>query len=77
MDELHSQSRYYQSATHRSPHIAHFHASCPINFASQTTSLEHGMDKVALPMVSVITVAEGDISNRGSSGANGDIAGIE
>jgi hypothetical protein len=37
----------------------HFHANCPINFASQTTSVELGMDKVALPMVSVITVAEG------------------
>jgi hypothetical protein len=32
----------------------HFHASCPINFASQTTSVELGMDRVALPILRVI-----------------------
>ena len=37
----------------------HFHASCPINFASQTTSVELGMDRVALPILRVIAVVEG------------------
>jgi hypothetical protein len=36
----------------------HFHAICPINFSGQIRSVEFGMDKVALPMVSVIAVVE-------------------
>lgn len=34
----------------------HFHANCPISFTSQTTSIELGIDKVALPILRVISV---------------------
>jgi hypothetical protein len=36
----------------------YFHANCPINLASQTTSVEIGMDRVALPMLRVMAVVE-------------------
>ena len=36
----------------------HFHASCPINFSSQTTSVELGIDKIALPILRVIAAVE-------------------
>jgi hypothetical protein len=34
----------------------HFHTNCPISFANQTTSVELGIDKVALPILRVISV---------------------
>jgi hypothetical protein len=37
----------------------HIHASCPINFSNKTTSIELGIDKVALPIVRVIAAVEG------------------
>ncbi len=39
----------------------HFDESIPINFASQTTSVELGVDNVALPILRVITVVESSV----------------
>jgi hypothetical protein len=39
-------------------HPPTFYANCPINVASQTTSIESGMDKFVLPMLRVIAVSE-------------------
>lgn len=36
----------------------HYHANFPNNFASQNTSVELGMDKVALPILRVIAVVD-------------------
>jgi hypothetical protein len=39
-------------------HPQTFYANCPIDVASQTTSVEFGMDKFVLPMLKVIAVSK-------------------
>lgn len=36
----------------------HFHANWPVNFANQTTSIELGINTIALPIIRVIAVSE-------------------